>query len=211
MARTVQIIDDDDAMRDSLRFLLLSSGFAVEDHGSPQVFLAALADLDLGCVITDLRMPEMSGIELLRTLRNRQPDVPIIVITGHGDIAVAVEAMKLGATDFFEKPFSDEELCAAVTRALEHKQSHDRDDAERAEIVERIEHLSPRERDVLIGLVEGKQNKTIAYDLSISPRTVEVYRANLMTKMQATALSQLVRMALLAGLPDAKAGKSDVD
>jgi two-component system response regulator FixJ len=211
LSRTVQIIDDDEAMRDSLRFLLISSGFSVRDHSSPVAFLDSLGELDLGCVVTDLRMPEVSGLDLLKTLREREPEVPVIVITGHGDIAVAVEAMKLGAMDFFEKPFSDEALCAAVARALDRKQGQDRSDAERSEISDRIERLSPRERDVLIGLVAGKQNKTIAYDLSISPRTVEVYRANLMTKMQASGLSHLVRMALIVGLSGSTADKAGGD
>ena len=199
-SKIVHVIDDDDAMRDSLRFLLLSSGFEVDDHGSPTAFLDSVGKLDLGCIITDLRMPEMNGIDLLKALRQQRPEVPVIVITGHGDISVAVEAMKLGAMDFLEKPFSDEALCTAVTRALDLREDADRSDTERSEITDRLERLSPRERDVLIGLVAGKQNKVIANDLDISPRTVEVYRANLMTKMQASGLSQLVRMALIGGL-----------
>jgi two-component system response regulator FixJ len=199
-SRIVHVIDDDEAMRDSLRFLLLSSGFLVDNHDSPVAFLDRLGELDLGCVITDLRMPEMNGIDLLKALRQRCPEVPVIVITGHGEIAVAVEAMKLGALDFLEKPFGDEALCSAVSRALDLREDSDRSDTERSEIVDRLERLSPRERDVLIGLVAGKQNKVIAHDLDISPRTVEVYRANLMTKMQASGLSQLVRMALIGGL-----------
>ncbi len=199
-SKIVHVIDDDEAMRDSLRFLLLSSGFLVDDHGSPVAFLEKMDELDLGCVITDLRMPEMNGIDLLKALRQRCPEVPVIVITGHGDIAVAVEAMKIGAMDFLEKPFGDEALCSAVSRALDLREDADRSDTERSEIADRLQRLSPRERDVLVGLVAGKQNKVIAADLDISPRTVEVYRANLMTKMQANGLSQLVRMALIGGL-----------
>lgn len=210
-SKIVHVIDDDEAMRDSLRFLLLSSGFLVEDHGSPVTFLERLGELDPGCVITDLRMPEMNGIDLLKALRERSPEVPVIVITGHGDISVAVEAMKIGAMDFLEKPFGDEALCAAVSRALDLREDIDRTDTERSEIAERLERLSPRERDVLRGLVDGKQNKVIAHDLDISPRTVEVYRANLMTKMQANGLSQLVRMALIGGLSAPDGRKSDRD
>jgi two-component system response regulator FixJ len=196
---TVHVIDDDAAMRDSLCFLLRASGLAVRDHASAKTFLAALPELNVGCIVTDIRMPEMTGIDLLRSLGTSRPSVPVIVITGHGDIGLAVEAMKLGAVDFLEKPFSDDALLAAVEHALSRRQIDERRDTERAQIIARIELLSPRERDVLAGLVAGKQNKTIAYELDISPRTVEVYRANLMTKMQAASLSQLVRMALLAG------------
>jgi two-component system response regulator FixJ len=154
----------------------------------------------LRCVITDVRMPEMSGLELLRRLREMKIVVPVIVITGHADVPLAVEAMKFGAIDFLEKPFDDEVLLASVRAALERQQGETKRHAERSDIESRIAALSNRERDVLIGLVAGRANKQIAYDLGISPRTVEIYRANLMDKMQAGSLSDLVRMALIAGI-----------
>jgi two-component system response regulator FixJ len=142
-------------------------------------------------------MPDMSGIELLRRLKELKIGVPVIVITGHGDIALAVEAMKIGAADFFEKPFNDDQLVASVRAALQQQQGQTKRDAERAEIEHRISTLSAREKNVLAGLIEGRANKQIAFDLGISPRTVEIYRANLMNKMQADSLSDLVRMALV--------------
>ena len=142
----------------------------------------------------------MSGIELLRRLKELKIGVPVIVITGHGDIALAVEAMKIGAADFFEKPFDDDLLVASVRAALQQQEDQTKRGAERAEIEHRIATLSPREKDVLTGLIEGRANKQIAFDLGISPRTVEIYRANLMNKMQANSLSDLVRMALLADM-----------
>ncbi|MHA1559424.1 MAG: response regulator FixJ [Alphaproteobacteria bacterium] len=198
---TVHVIDDDDATRDSLRFLLASAGIAVQDHPSASAFLEKSEGREIGCVVTDIRMPDVSGMDLLKQLRASSPDVPVILITGHGDIALAVEAMKLGAADFLEKPFDDDALLATVRRAIDRRSENDVSSAERSEVSARIARLSPREKDVLIGLVSGKQNKAIANDLKISPRTVEVYRANLMMKMQAPNLSLLVRMALVAGIP----------
>jgi two-component system, LuxR family, response regulator FixJ len=142
-------------------------------------------------------MPDMSGIDLLRRLKELKVAVPVIVITGHGDIALAVEAMKIGAADFFEKPFNDDQLVASIRAALQQQQDQTKRDAERAVIEHRISTLSAREKDVLTGLIEGRANKQIAFDLGISPRTVEIYRANLMNKMQADSLSDLVRMALV--------------
>jgi two-component system response regulator FixJ len=153
-------------------------------------------------VITDVRMPDITGIELLQRLRERSIGVPVIVITGHGDVPLAVEAMKLGAADFFEKPFDDEALLAAVRSALSQLADNSTRDAEQADIKDKLASLSNREREVLEGLINGHPNKTIAYDLGISPRTVEVYRANVMTKMSAASLSELVRMALTAGVLD---------
>jgi two-component system, LuxR family, response regulator FixJ len=144
-------------------------------------------------------MPGMSGIDLLRRLRELKIDVPVIVITGHGDVPLAVEAMKIGAADFLEKPFDDDALLASVRSALARQDGDARRSSERADIKARLSSLSKRERDVLDGLVAGNANKQIAYDLGISPRTVEIYRANLMNKMQAGSLSELVRMALIAG------------
>ena len=198
--RVVHVIDDDEGLRESLAFLLRSAKLEVRSFDSAKAFLDVLPDAALGCVITDVRMPEMSGIELLRRLKELKIGVPVIVITGHGDIALAVEAMKIGAADFFEKPFDDDLLVASVRAALQQQQDQTKRGAERAEIEHRIATLSPREKDVLTGLIEGRANKQIAFDLGISPRTVEIYRANLMNKMQADSLSGLVRMALLADM-----------
>jgi two-component system response regulator FixJ len=145
-------------------------------------------------------MPELSGVDLLRRLQELKLGIPVIVITGHGDVPLAVEAMKFGALDFLEKPFDDELLLASVRSALDKLNQDQRRQAERSEIEGRLAALSNRERDVLEGLVSGQANKQIAYDLGISPRTIEIYRANLMTKMQAASLSDLVRMALIAGI-----------
>jgi two-component system response regulator FixJ len=199
----VHVIDDDDAARDSLSFLLRSAKLEVSSHESAVAFLATIktAAID-GCIITDVRMPEMTGIEMLRRLREARIDIPVIVITGHGDIPLAVEAMKHGAADFFEKPYDDEALLAAVRSALNRQGAVAQKAAERAALGERLATLSNRERQVLEGLVAGKPNKIIAFDYDISPRTVEIYRANVMTKMQAASLSELVRMAIIAGVLD---------
>jgi two-component system, LuxR family, response regulator FixJ len=197
---TVHVIDDDEALRDSLTFLLRTARLDVLSYPSAAAFLDALPGAKLSCVITDVRMPGMSGIDLLRHLRERKISVPVIVITGHGDIPLAVEAMRIGAIDFLEKPFDDEVLIASVKAALRQKEGEAKRHGERAEIESRIAALSNRERDVLGGLVAGRANKQIAFDLSISPRTVEIYRANLMSKMRAGSLSDLVRMALIAGI-----------
>ena len=194
----VCVIDDDDAMRDSLTFLLDTAGIAVRAYESAAAFLAAPPADEPACIITDVRMPGMSGTDLLRNLKESGRRTPVIVMTGHGDIALAVEAMKLGASDFIEKPFVDEVMLAAVRAAVERRTTNAEVDAEKAAVAERLATLSARERQVLDRLVSGSPNKTIAYDLGISPRTVEVYRANLMTKMRAKSLSDLVRMALLA-------------
>jgi two-component system response regulator FixJ len=196
----IHVIDDDEAARQSLEFLLRANGFAVQSYESGTVFLRALPSLKSGCIITDIRMPEISGIDLLRQVKERKIALPVIVITGHGDVALAVEAMKIGAADFLEKPFDEEVLLAATRSALDRQDSDSKRQAERAAIDARIAALSNREREVLEGLVAGHANKQIAYDLGISPRTVEIYRANLMTKMQAASLSELVRMALVAGM-----------
>ena len=196
-ARAVHIIDDDQALRESLAFLLRTHQLEVRCFDSAKTFVDALPDASLGCVITDIRMPGMSGIDLLRRLRELKVGVPVIVITGHGDVSLAVEAMKIGAADFFEKPFNDDHLVASVRAALQQRQDQTKRGAERTEIEHRISKLSAREKDVLAGLIEGRANKRIAFDLGISPRTVEIYRANLMNKMQADSLSDLVRMALV--------------
>ena len=197
---TVHVIDDDEASRESLAFLLQTAEIAVKTYASATAFLDRIADAGAGCIITDVRMPGMSGIDLLRRLKELKMDAPVIVITGHGDIALAVEAMKIGAADFLEKPFEEHVLLASVRSALRQRDADEKRNAERAEIEGRLAALSNRERDVLSGLVSGRANKQIAYDLGISPRTVEIYRANLMNKMQAGSLSDLVRMALIAGI-----------
>ena len=194
--RTVHIVDDDEAVRQSLAFLLGSAGLTVRLYNSATAFLASLSGVKGGCLITDLRMPGMTGLELLHALRAKACDLPAIVITGHGDVPLAVEAMKAGAIDFIEKPFDEEEILNAVHVALERGGEGDGGDG--SAIAARLASLSERERQVLEGLIAGQPNKTIAYDLGISPRTVEVYRANLMTKMEARSLSELIRMAILA-------------
>ena len=196
----VHVIDDDEASRQSLAFLLQTADIAVQTYGSATAFLDQVTEAVGGCIITDVRMPGLSGIDLLRRLDDMKIDAPVIVITGHGDVPLAVEAMKNGAVDFLEKPYDDEVLLASVRAALRQRGADDKRNAERAEIERRVAVLSHRERDVLTGLIAGRANKQIAYDLGISPRTVEIYRANLMNKMQAGSLSELVRMALVAGL-----------
>jgi two-component system response regulator FixJ len=196
----ILIVDDDPAVRDSLRVLLESSGFAVREHDSAK---SVLSDPALGsalCLIADIRMPEMDGLQLQEELNRRNSGLPVIVVTGHGDVPLAVRAMKAGASDFLEKPFDEELLLGAVRRA---KAASDqaRVQNETADTAARlIAQLTPRELDVLKHLVAGRSNKVIAYELSISPRTVEIHRAHLMDKMEARSLSDLIRMALAAGV-----------
>lgn len=198
----VHVVDDDEAMRDSMAFLLRAENFQVQTYADAADFLAALPQIKVGCVVTDVRMPGMSGIELLQRLRELKVSLPVIVISGHGDVPLAVEAMKTGALDFIEKPFDDDVFLRAVRLALSAQAVDSQRQAQQATINSRLESLSNREREVLEGLVAGHPNKTIAYDLGISPRTVEIYRANVMEKMQARSLSDLVRMALVGGLLD---------
>ncbi|WP_213770542.1 response regulator FixJ [Bradyrhizobium sp. dw_78] len=195
---TIHVIDDDPAMRDSLAFLLDVHGFDVKVHDSANAFLDQVPGASLDCVISDVRMPGMSGLELVRKLKADGIACPVVIITGHGDVALAVEAMKVGAVDFIEKPFDDDILLSAVRSALTVRAPND--DGQRRAAEARLAELSPRERDVLSGLVAGKINKVIAHDLGISPRTVEVYRANLMAKTGARSMSELMRLALAAGL-----------
>jgi two-component system response regulator FixJ len=195
----VHIVDDEEPVRKSLAFLLTMSGFAVKMHESATDFLAAASSIRNGVLVTDLRMPDMTGVELLRNLVKANASLPAVVITGHADVPMAVEAMKAGATDFIEKPFEDVVLIEAIQRAAEQLVDKPTELDDVASIQTRLERLSDRERQVLSGVVAGLPNKSIAYDLNISPRTVEVHRANVMTKMQATSLPQLVRMALAAG------------
>jgi two-component system response regulator FixJ len=197
--RVIHIVDDDDAVRQSLAFMLSAAGMPVRVYDSAGAFLEGLPEIQGGCLITDVRMPDITGIELLRKMRAKACHIPAIVITGHGDVPLAVEAMKAGAADFIEKPFDEEAILDAVKTAL--GQSDEGQDSDHAAVNARIAGLSERERQVLEGLVAGHSNKVIAAALSISPRTVEVYRANVMSKMQARSLSELIRMAILANFP----------
>jgi two-component system response regulator FixJ len=196
----VYVIDDDPAMRDSLDFLLDAAGLKARLFDSAVSFLEALPELGPGCIVSDVRMPNLDGLELLKRLRETNKSLPIIIMTGHGDIPLAVEAMKLGAIDFIEKPFEDDRLIGTITAALSGAAQRHKGDAVTADIASRIASLSPRERQVLDGLVAGLSNKLIARDYDISPRTIEVYRANVMTKMQASSVSELVRFAIRGGL-----------
>ena len=196
----IYVIDDDEAVRHSLEFLLKTAGITARSFESAKAFLDILPQISSGCVITDVRMPDINGIDLLRRVKETNADLPVIVITGHGDILLAVDAMKIGAIDFLEKPFDDDQLIAAVRAALNRDADVSKRKAELSEINDKLSALSNRERQVLDGLVAGNANKTIAFDLGISPRTVEIYRANLMTKMAANSLSDLVRMAMLADI-----------
>jgi two-component system response regulator FixJ len=197
--KTVHIVDDDEAVRQSLAFLLGSAGHAVRLYDSATAFLGGLSAVRGGCLITDIRMPGMTGLELLQELKTKACGLPAIVITGHGDVPLAVEAMKAGAVDFIEKPFDEAEILRAVETAL--RRGSETAGGEDPRITAKLASLSERERQVLEGLIAGHPNKTIAYDLGISPRTVEVYRANLMAKMEAKSLSELIRMAIAAKFP----------
>lgn len=196
----VYAVDDDVAMRELLAFLLDAAGFTVVAFETAASFLEALPGIDLGCVVTDVRMPGIDGIELLRRVKQAKPALSVIVITAHGEIPLAVQAMKLGAIDFLEKPFEDERLIEAIRTAVADTTDRARAEAAAAQVASRVSALSARERQVMEGLVAGLSNKTIARDLNISPRTVEVYRDNVMTKLQAASLSELVRLAVRAGV-----------
>jgi two-component system response regulator FixJ len=196
---TIHIVDDDEAIRDSLSLLLGSAGFAVASYPSAEAFIAATAQ-GAGCVLIDVRMPGMGGLELQEELVRKGRRIPVILMTGHADVPVAVRAMKAGAVDFVEKPFDEKAMLAAIERAFGLGLEAARAEAQGAQIGSRLSHLTPREREVLDALVAGKPNKIIAYELSISPRTVEIHRARVMEKMEARTLSDLVRMALSVGL-----------
>lgn len=196
----VYVIDDDDAMRDSLNFLLDSSGYSVTLFDDAQRFMEALPGLAFGCVVSDVRMPGIDGIELLKRMKAQHSPFPILIMTGHGDVPLAVEAMKLGAVDFLEKPFEDDRLIAMIETAIRQAEPAAKSEAIAQDVAARVASLSPRERQVMEGLVAGLSNKLIARDYDISPRTIEVYRANVMTKMQAGSLSELVRLAMRAGM-----------
>lgn len=194
----VHLVDDDEGIRQSLAFLLTTAGFAVRVYESGTKFLEAMHTLQPGCIVTDVQMPDLDGLELQRRLRVLGIQLPVILMTGHGDVPLAVEAMKAGAVDFIEKPFDEDLLLNAIRAALERFDALERQTAEVAHIRARLDLLSPREREVLEGLVSGHPNKVIAHELKLSPRTVEVHRANVMAKMGAGSLPDLIRTVLLA-------------
>jgi len=194
----VHVIDDDESAREALAFLIDCAGMQVRSYPSATAFLDQIAAIGRGCIVTDVRMPGMTGIELLARLKDHGVSDPVIVITGHADVPMAIEAMKAGVADFLEKPFSDDAMLGAIRAALARQTGRAEADAERDEFGTRIRSLSQREAEVMEGLVAGHPNKIIAFDLGISARTVEVYRANVMTKMRAGSLSELVRMVTLA-------------
>lgn len=198
--RYVYIVDDDDAVRDSLRALLDARGYAGNGFASADAFLGVASALRPGVLVADIRMPGMDGIEMQEKLIERNLPFPLIVVTGHGDVPLAVRAMKAGAVDFIEKPFSPETILASIEGALGRLSLPSPKDPGAAESSSRVGQLSPREREVLERLLAGLPNKTIAYDLEISPRTVEVHRARIMDKMGARSLSELVRLSLAAGV-----------
>ncbi|MGB3900001.1 MAG: response regulator FixJ [Mesorhizobium sp.] len=196
----VHIVDDEEPVRKSLAFLLTMAGFTVRVHDSASSFLASAKTVGKACLITDLRMPDMSGVELLEKLKETGTSIPAVVITGHGDVPMAVAAMKAGAVDFIEKPFEDETLVEAIKRAASQLEESPAAMVDTATLGVRLDSLSERERQVLSAVVAGLPNKTIGFDLGISPRTVEVHRANIMSKMQARNLPELVRMSIAMGL-----------
>jgi two-component system, LuxR family, response regulator FixJ len=197
--RIVYLVDDEEAIRRSAGFMLKTSGFRVKAFESGVEFLKE-KELAPGCVLLDIRMPGMDGLEVQRALHERGSTLPVIVMTGHGDVTVAVQAMKGGAVDFIEKPFEKAVLLSALDEGFSRIEQADRSRVRRDEAETRLHALTPRERDVLLGLVRGHPNKTIAYDLDISPRTVEIHRANLMTKLGVASLSEALRIAFAAGL-----------
>ena len=206
----VHVVDDDEAVRRSLSFLLEAAGFRVETHQSAVAFLHRPGIPPQGCIVTDVRMPEMDGLTLQQTLVKRGIALPVIVMTGHGDIPIAVQALKAGAVDFLEKPFDDELLIGAIRAALERNQRDQNRQSEAAVLSSRLAALTPREHEVLAALVKGHPNKTIGYDLGISARTVEVHRARVMEKMQARNLSELIRMWLSLHPESAEASRQQM-
>jgi two-component system response regulator FixJ len=198
--RQIHIIDDEEAIRRSASFMLKTSGFAVETWDSGVAFLKEVRHAPMGAILLDVRMPEMDGLEVQEALNERGVTMPVIVLTGHGDVSIAVRAMKAGAVDFIEKPFEKAVLLTAIEAAFARIENADEEAARAEKAAVIIQGLTARERDVLEGLAQGLPNKTIAYDLDISPRTVEVHRANLMTKLGVRSLSDALRIAFAAGL-----------
>ena len=205
----VHLVDDDEAIRRSAGFMLKSSGFQVKAYESGVELMKQVRDLDPGCILLDIRMPGMDGLETQRALRDAGCMLPVIIMTGHGDVTVAVQAMKAGAVDFIEKPFEKAGLLTALSVGQEKLQQAAHKSTRAEEAQARLNVLTPRERDVLIGLVKGLPNKTIAYDLGISPRTVEIHRANLMEKLSVRSLSEALRIAFAAGLDEEQASPPD--
>ncbi len=197
----VHIVDDDAAIRDSLAFLLDTANVVSRTYESAAALLARAPNLEPGCIVTDVRMPDMNGLEMVRRLAEIGVRHPVIVMTGHADVPLAIEAVRAGVKDFIEKPFDDDALLASIRAAIAGQAQAAEQAGRDTELRERLASLSSRERQVLDGLVAGHANKVIAFDLEISPRTVEVYRANVMTKMQARSLSELVRMTILVQRP----------
>ncbi|PWB79838.1 MAG: DNA-binding response regulator [Methylocystaceae bacterium] len=197
-APIVYVVDDDAAVRDALKLLLTTEGHRVETYASPLAFLESAAPTATGCIVTDVRMPEMNGIELLLKVKQKGLPLPVVVISGHADVPLAVQAMKEGAMDLLEKPFDDETLLASVRSALAYNSGRQAQNVEAQEIARRLTTLTGRENEVLAALLKGQPNKIIAHELGISIRTVEVHRANVMAKMQAGSLPELVRMSLTA-------------
>jgi len=198
--KLIHIIDDEDAIRRSASFMLKTSGYAVETWSSGVTFLKEVRHVEHGCILLDVRMPEIDGLEVQRTLVERGVTMPVIILTGHGDVSIAVRAMKMGALEFIEKPFEKAVLIRAIEAAFEQLAATDSASIRAAEAKMILGALTPRERDVLEGLAQGLPNKTIAYDLGISPRTVEVHRANVMTKLNVRSLSDALRIAFAAGM-----------
>jgi RNA polymerase sigma factor (sigma-70 family) len=198
-SETVFVVDDDQAMRSSLQWLIESMGMQVETYDSAQAFLDAYYPGRAGCLLLDVRMPGMSGLELQAYLAKREHRIPVIIITGHGDVTMAVKAMKNGAVDFIEKPFDDEALIISIRNALQHDEKQRALRAQRADIAARMAELTPREHEVMAMVTDGKSNKEIATTLGVSAKTVEVHRARVMDKMRADSLAELVRMVMIAG------------
>ncbi|HRI99279.1 MAG TPA: response regulator [Hyphomonas sp.] len=198
--RLIHLVDDDEAIRHSASFMLRHAGFRVKTYPDGVAFLAQAEEAEQGCILLDVQMPGMDGLEVQEALNERGVAMPVIVLTGHGDVAVAVRAMKAGAVDFVEKPYAKQSLVDALTRAFERLEARRREDVLADEARGLVERLTPREKDVLLGLVDGQTNKAIAESLDISPRTVEIHRANLMEKMEAASLSTVLRIAFAAGI-----------
>ena len=200
--RIVHLVDDDEAIRRSASFMLKTSGFSVKTYASGVELLKEARELVAGCILLDVRMPEMDGLQVQAALQERGIGFPVIVMTGHGDVSVAVQAMKAGAVDFIEKPFEKAVLLSAIEEGFARIEKAGRSRGRAEEALVRLQALTPREREVLEGLVRGLPNKTIAYDLDISPRTVEIHRANLMSKLGVASLSEALRIAFAAGLDE---------
>lgn len=200
--RRVHIVDDDPMVRKSVAFMLATEDIETTQHESAEAFLAALPDLDDGCLLLDLRLGETSGLELQRQLHEMGKQMPVVVMTGYGDVPTAVAAMKEGAIDYIQKPFTKAQVIAALQQACNRMVEETRSDAERDNAVRLLEQLSPREHQVVTGLAHGKSNKNIAFDIGISPRTVEIHRANAMKKLSVRTLPDMLHVAFLAGVMD---------